>query len=99
VYLITGGLGYLGRLTAKALMGHGARRVVLVSSRSAEVPADWDGPFAPVVERCDVGDTEEVAALVGRWAGLKGVIHAAGVRGSLMMFGTPTSNGVQQANN
>jgi len=79
VYLITGGLGYLGRLTAKALMVHGARRVVLVSSRAAEVPADWDGPFAPVVERCDVGDAEAVGALVGRWPGLKGVIHAAGV--------------------
>jgi len=62
VYLITGGLGYLGRLTAKALMGHGARRVVLVSSRTAEVPADWDGPFVPSVERCDVGDFQALFA-------------------------------------
>ena len=37
----------------------------------------------PVVEQCDVGDGWQVAALVGRWPGLRSVVHAAGVLGAV----------------
>ncbi len=89
-YLVTGGLGGLGRRIAADLLRRGPTANVVLVGRS---PADEDalrelrrgaGPGAAVhYRRCDVADAEQVAALAA-WlddAGirLRGVVHTAGV--------------------
>ena len=78
-YVLSGGLGYLGRLTVRALIEQGARKLVLLSSSRSELPEDWDVEVRPVVERCDVGDLEDVRRVMARHANIKGIVHAAGV--------------------
>ncbi|MCR9201567.1 MAG: SDR family NAD(P)-dependent oxidoreductase [Planctomycetaceae bacterium] len=88
-YLITGGLGMLGRQAAKWLADHGAGQVVLVSRRE---PDEDTRAFLNVIRHagCDVvvhaadlGSRENVQSLIAgfgsQWKPLKGVIHAAGV--------------------
>ncbi len=88
-YLITGGLGMLGREAAAWLASNGAEQVVLVSRREPSAEAAErleqmrrDGCDV-VVHNADMGDTEQVKALVARFGSdllpLSGVIHAAGV--------------------
>ncbi|MEV6643087.1 SDR family NAD(P)-dependent oxidoreductase [Amycolatopsis sp. NPDC051371] len=79
-YVITGGLGGLGLVTAKWLADRGATRVVLNSRRGA--PAPDLGIDVRVVS----GDVAEpataealVAAAVDGGVPLRGVLHAAGV--------------------
>ncbi|MFZ4189009.1 amino acid adenylation domain-containing protein [Streptomyces pseudogriseolus] len=89
-YLVTGGLGGLGRRVAADLLSRGPTANVVLVGRS---PADEDalkelrrgaGPGATVhYRRCDVADAAQVAALAA-WlddAGirLRGVVHTAGV--------------------
>ena len=81
--LITGGTGALGVASARWLLGQGAQRVVLVS-RSGEIPEELVVEFDArvVVERADVGDRAQMAAVLERMravAPLKVVMHAAGV--------------------
>lgn len=88
-YLITGGLGALGRRTARYLAGRGAGQIVLMSrSEPADsVAADLDdlraGGVAVTVFRGDVTRAEDVAgvmALIDRdLPPLRGIVHAAGV--------------------
>jgi acyl transferase domain-containing protein/NADPH:quinone reductase-like Zn-dependent oxidoreductase/pimeloyl-ACP methyl ester carboxylesterase/aryl carrier-like protein/trans-aconitate methyltransferase len=85
-YLITGGMGGLGLLTAAWLVERGARELVLVG-RSA--PSDhaqaciraWEKAGARVrIARADVANFDEMARVVaGIEAPLRGVVHAAGV--------------------
>jgi acyl carrier protein/NADP-dependent 3-hydroxy acid dehydrogenase YdfG len=93
-YVITGGLGGLGLLTAKVLVRLGARRIVLVS-RSGRVPYEGQGLEAELswlqgesgadvrVVRCDVSDESAVSALLrdlrSEEGGVEGIVHAAGV--------------------
>ena len=88
-YLITGGLGKLGRQAAKWLAEKGAQEVVLVS-RSA--PNEETQTFLEQVEAtgsrvvihaASLSSREDVEALFGRFGDdlqpLAGVVHAAGV--------------------
>jgi acyl transferase domain-containing protein/NADPH:quinone reductase-like Zn-dependent oxidoreductase/acyl carrier protein len=87
-YLITGGLGGLGLVTADKLIDLGARHLGLVS-RSASVPDEAAELWARVRERAsvtvyqaDVGNPEDVrhvmAAIEDGPAPLGGIVHAAG---------------------
>ncbi|PBD01097.1 HAD superfamily phosphatase (TIGR01681 family)/FkbH-like protein [Streptomyces sp. Ag82_O1-15] len=89
VYLITGGLGGLGRVVAERLVRRGARRLALMSRGEPDAPtASWirgleeDGTTV-YLARADVADREELTAAldaVRREAGpIAGVVHAAGV--------------------
>jgi NADPH:quinone reductase-like Zn-dependent oxidoreductase/acyl carrier protein len=88
-YLITGGLGGLGLVTAKAFIERGARHLVLTSRRS---PSDevlhsvqeLEELGARVTIRlADVSIASEVDALMGEiratMPGLRGIVHAAGI--------------------
>ena len=88
-YWITGGLGALGLHVARSLVERGARRLVL-SGRSGPDAAACQAIDAlraagadVVVERADVSDPAQVAAVVERIARdgtpLGGIVHAAGV--------------------
>lgn len=88
-YLITGGLGALGREVAGWLARRGAGAVVLAGRRVVDPAADpglralqRQGLVVRVVA-CDVADATQVAALLAeaRTGGLplRGVVHAAGV--------------------
>jgi acyl carrier protein/NADP-dependent 3-hydroxy acid dehydrogenase YdfG len=93
VYVITGGPGGLGLLTAQCLLQRGARRIVLLS-RSGKVAYRGQGleerldalvaaPGAEVkVLRCDVSVEAEVVqtlAEVRKIGPIVGIVHAAGV--------------------
>ena len=85
-YLITGGLGKLGRQAAKWLAEKGATQIVLVSRRD---PDEETKAFIEsidcevIVHAADVTCRDEVAELVSRfddqYKPLSGLIHAAGV--------------------
>jgi len=88
-YLVTGGLGGLGLLTARWLVEHGARRVVLIgrSAPSTEAHAliqELEQIGATViVARADVAQRDQLAAVLDEarrtGAPLRGVVHAAGI--------------------
>jgi acyl transferase domain-containing protein/aryl carrier-like protein len=88
-YLITGGLGGLGLLVARWLVGQGAKRLVLVgrgapSPTSLTVLSELETAGSEVVvARGDVSDGTFVDDLVPRLDApdrpLRGVVHAAGV--------------------
>ena len=92
--VITGGLGGLGLVTAEVLVESGVRCVVLVS-RSGRVKHSGQGleerlqslqastGAKVVIEQCDMGVEDEVAAMLARVRSSHGplrmVVHAAGV--------------------
>ncbi|WP_367129376.1 SDR family NAD(P)-dependent oxidoreductase [Saccharothrix sp. HUAS TT1] len=86
-YLITGGWGALGRVTARRLVELGARHIALVGRRRPEPDPDW---VVELRERATVvlltadvaeeGDLHDVLARIsGTMPPLRGVVHAAGV--------------------
>ncbi len=86
-YLITGGLGGLGLLTADWLRERGARHLVLLG-RSAPNPAQSEAVAAleragaaVTLVRADVADSSEITTALAGLTGppLRGVFHAAGV--------------------
>ena len=89
-YLITGGLGALGRLVARWLVGQGAGAVALVSRRTPDADARaWleelaSGGAQIVHLQADVADYGALEQALSDWRDavalpLRGVIHAAGV--------------------
>ncbi|MEU6479380.1 type I polyketide synthase [Streptomyces sp. NPDC047017] len=88
-YLITGGLGALGRATARELARRGARHLALVSrglptpAQRAELAAALGEDVETTVLRGDIADPADVARIIGTLtagdAPLGGVVHAAGV--------------------
>ena len=88
-YLVTGGLGALGLLTARWLAEHGARRLFLVGRRPASPEAlrmidAIKAVGAEVqVRQVDVSERDAVRALLAEidtgGAPLVGIVHAAGV--------------------
>lgn len=85
-YLITGGLGRLGLLTARWLVERGARRLALVSRNPGRAQAEVEALRAEGVGvRVFAGDVtnegrvrEIVEEIEGSGSRLRGVIHAAG---------------------
>jgi myxalamid-type polyketide synthase MxaD len=85
-YLVTGGLGAIGRRIALWLAEQGAGRILLLS-RSGERPGDAsflarlrELGAEPVVRSTDVSRRDELAAVLGELdMPLNGVFHAAGV--------------------
>src|SRR3954469_19662193 len=73
--LVTGGLGFIGRHTVRALLDLG-ESCVLVQRRTPEVPADLAGEQA-VVEQADISDPAALRA-VGDRHEITGVVHRAG---------------------
>lgn len=88
-YLITGGCGGLGLITAQALLSSGARELILLSrnvdkpsviSAIKKIQADYPRRIIRVIS-LDVTDKEKLADLLfelNRDGLLKGIIHAAG---------------------
>ncbi|MBS1801529.1 MAG: type I polyketide synthase [Acidobacteria bacterium] len=96
-YLVTGGAGGLGLATAEALIGGGARHLVLVSRRgvTAEVRASLEAlektGAKVVVRKADVSSAGDVDALLeeirATMPPLRGVVHAAGVLDDAVVSG------------
>ena len=89
-YLVTGGLGALGREVAQWLAEQGARHLVLTGRRGAATPeakravADLTEAGVDVlVSQTDMTDGDQVSALIRQVDStrppLKGIMHAAGV--------------------
>ncbi len=88
-YLITGGLGGLGLLTARWLVARGARHLVLMGRRGAdahaqaEIAAMEQAGARVLAVRGDVAQADAVAAVLARCAAelppLRGIVHSAGV--------------------
>ncbi len=87
-YLLTGGSGGIGRSITKFLVQQGARHVVLASRQGPQsekvqdLIKDLAGTGANIVPiSCDVGNMENVRALVNRCEAtmppIRGVIHGA----------------------
>ncbi|MEZ4271524.1 MAG: SDR family oxidoreductase [Myxococcota bacterium] len=88
-YLVTGGLGYIGRQIAHWLVAQGAQDLVLIGRRPNEETAQQDlqalrtaGATVRVLQ-ADVGNKADLRALIEHfgddWPALHGVFHAAGV--------------------
>jgi polyketide synthase PksN len=84
-YLVTGGLGGLGRAVAGWLVEHGARHLALVGRRveNADVAALEAAGARVHLVACDVGDANALAAALAELRAaappLRGIVHAAGV--------------------
>ncbi|VAW80206.1 Polyketide synthase modules and related proteins [hydrothermal vent metagenome] len=84
-YLVTGGLGGLGRLVTEWLINKGAGHVVLLSRQAADASAQqfiekFSGKVSVLVT--DVADFAQLQAAIQtteQMGQLKGIIHAAGV--------------------
>ncbi|VAW80205.1 Polyketide synthase modules and related proteins [hydrothermal vent metagenome] len=84
-YLVSGGLGGLGRLVTEWLIDQGAGHVVLLSRRPANTEAQtfidrFTGKVSLAV--ADVADSTALNAVINtaqQWGQLKGIVHAAGV--------------------
>jgi NAD(P)-dependent dehydrogenase (short-subunit alcohol dehydrogenase family)/acyl carrier protein len=95
VYVVSGGLGGLGLVTATKLADLGARHLVLVS-RSGRPAPEAAGVLSALAERCevtraraDLGDPTDVRALFAELrAGalpVGGIVHAAGRAGTSLI--------------
>ena len=106
-YLITGGLGALGLLTAKVLVKRGARRLVLLSrsgrvsnegqdlERELQWLQDQPGVIVETV-RCDVSDESSLSRVlseVRRTGPIEGVVHSAGVLRDALIRGGGAESG------
>ncbi|MFF5264122.1 NAD-dependent epimerase/dehydratase family protein [Actinomadura viridis] len=74
VILVTGGLGFIGSHTVRALLDLG-ENCVLVQRRTAEAPADLAGERV-VIERADITDLNALLD-VGRRHEITGIVHLA----------------------
>ncbi|MFI6347321.1 beta-ketoacyl synthase N-terminal-like domain-containing protein [Streptomyces sp. NPDC050560] len=95
LYLVTGGLGGVGIVTARALVDLGARHLLLVSRSGTPTPeaapilADLAARADVGTERADVSSPTDMARLRQRLSEgpvpLGGIVHAAGVAGKSLI--------------
>ena len=88
-YLITGGLGGIGRTVARWMVERGAKRIVLVSRRkpNEEISQELDELRASgaeiITSQADISDIEQLAAVLNETRDdcfpLRGVIQSAGL--------------------
>jgi acyl carrier protein len=88
-YLLTGGLGGVGRALARWMVEQGARHLIIVSRNKPslsghEVVASLEAAGVRVtLVRTDIADSAQVGALVescsGSGSALRGIVHLAGV--------------------
>ncbi|MFE2756562.1 type I polyketide synthase [Actinosynnema sp. NPDC059335] len=86
-FLVTGGWGALGRVTARHLVEHGARHVALLGRNRPATDPDWVLELRERAEvvllGADVGDErglrDALAKIAADMPPLRGVVHAAGV--------------------
>lgn len=85
-YLISGGLGALGRQVAESLLQRGARQLVLTGRKAPDIAAQqwldhWSAQDQVKVryQTLDVADAAAVTALIAQLPDLAGVFHCAGV--------------------
>jgi SAM-dependent methyltransferase/NADP-dependent 3-hydroxy acid dehydrogenase YdfG len=101
-YLISGGLGGLGLLTARLLVEHGAKNVVLLSRTNQlkdSSNADWmwlDSSDCNVHRfECDISTSHDVTRLrqfLSNQPPLRGIIHSAGVLSDATMSNLDSKN-------
>ncbi len=92
-YVITGGLGGLGRLAAEYLHAQGAGRILLLG-RTVHPRPDWMAALDRTrdcieIVGCDVTDRASVVAAAARFGDLPvhGLIHAAGLTADSVLAG------------
>ncbi|MER5548942.1 SDR family NAD(P)-dependent oxidoreductase [Streptomyces sp. NPDC002589] len=95
VYLVTGGLGGLGLVTARALVDLGARHLLLVSRSGTPTPEaaaildDLAARAEVGTERADVSSPTDMARVRKRLSDgpvpLGGIVHAAGAAGKSLI--------------
>lgn len=93
-YLITGGLGSLGRKLALWLEQQGATQIVLLSRRHWTA-ADLDPlnlPRSATVYTCDLTDRRAVQTLFQRFPQITGIFHGAGVLADGLLQGQTWEN-------
>ncbi|WP_281988846.1 SDR family NAD(P)-dependent oxidoreductase [Aquimarina aggregata] len=86
VFLITGGMGGLGKLFAKHIIETYPNITIILTGRS-EINAEYRAVLRELKQaeyiRCDISNKEEVAALISEiktgYGALNGIIHAAGL--------------------
>jgi myxalamid-type polyketide synthase MxaB len=88
-YLVTGGLGALGMVTARKLVREGARHIALLSRRRVaqstldELRAEFGKDVELILLEGDVADARDVSRIMAelrqRHPPLAGIFHAAGV--------------------
>lgn len=74
--LVTGGLGFIGTHTVRALLDQGEDVVVVQRSAARELPAVLAGARV-TVERADIADRDTLLA-IGRRHDITGIVHLAG---------------------
>jgi acyl transferase domain-containing protein/acyl carrier protein/ribosomal protein S18 acetylase RimI-like enzyme len=86
-YIVSGGLGGIGRLVAEFLHAQGAGRVLLLGRRAPAAAPAWVQTLnrrraCIATLACDVTDRAQVAGMLGTAAGglpIRGIVHAAGI--------------------
>lgn len=94
-YIITGGLGGLGRLVAQFLHGQNAARVLLLGRTLPDEPPEWVQALnrqrsCITLHRCDVTDRDDVIGVlehVAKGGTIRGVVHTAGVVQDALLAG------------
>ncbi|MEB3226021.1 MAG: SDR family NAD(P)-dependent oxidoreductase, partial [Synechococcus sp.] len=76
-YLITGGLGAIGRKVAHWLADQKVDKIILLSRRTSP-EIDGDLPQNTVVYPCDLTDENQVKKLFQTYPRIRGIFHAAG---------------------
>lgn len=86
-YVVTGGLGGVGRLVVEYLHARGAGRILVLGRRVPDEPPKWVAGLnaqrdAIELVACDVSDAARVGAVMEQFKrarSLRGIVHAAGV--------------------
>lgn len=96
--LVTGGLGFIGSHTARALVELG-ETCVLTRHNNAEIPSVLTGTVgtSAVVEQVDVSDSEALIAL-GQRHEITGIVHLADPAVASVMVAATTGTAIEFAN-